>query len=115
MDLPYQFGHGMGIHVENHPFFHSERLSLYCVPVVPSNLNFPLNLMLAPSARGIGCGLRFISLTVMGVLPPVKSERKHGQKRIIFNFLLVKAECRPASFVGVLRRLASDSKPIKGI
>lgn len=106
MDLPYHFGHGMGIHIENHPFVHSERRSLYCVPVVLSNLNFPLNLMLAPSARGIGCGLRFISLTFMGVLPPVKSGRKHGEKRIIFNFLLVKAECRPASFVGVL---ASDS------
>ena len=73
MDFPYHFGQGRGIHIENHPFFHSERRSLYCVPVVPSNLNFPLNLMLAPSARGIGCGLRFISLTFMGVLPSVNS------------------------------------------
>ena len=33
----------------------------------------------------------------------------------MFNFLVVKADCRPASFVGVFTRLASDSKPIKGI
>ena len=72
MDLPYHFGHGIRIHI-NHAFFQSERRSLYCVPVVPSNSNFPLNLMLAPSARGTGCGLTFISLTSMGVLPPVKS------------------------------------------
>ena len=84
MDLPYHFGHGIRNHV-NHAFFHSERRSLYCVPVVPSNLNFPLNLMLAPSARGIGCGLRFISLTFMGVLPSVNSKRKHREEMDYFQ------------------------------